>query len=80
MPNYRRADVQGGTYFFTVVTFRRQAFLCDEPVRTALRNGIAHTRKTHPFCIDGWVLLSDHLHCMWTLPPNDAAFSGCAGQ
>ncbi len=74
MPNYRRADVQGGTYFFTVVTFRRQSFLCDEPVRTALRHGIAHTRKTHPFRIDGWALLPDHLHCMWTLPPNDAAF------
>ncbi|WP_339136191.1 MAG: hypothetical protein WGN25_20280 [Candidatus Electrothrix sp. GW3-4] len=74
MPNYRRADVQGGTSFFTVVTFQRQAFLCDEPVRTAFRNGIARIRKTHPFRIDGWVLLPDHLHCLWTLPPDDADF------
>jgi putative transposase len=28
----------------------------------------------HPFTIDGWVLLPDHLHCIWTLPPNDSAF------
>ena len=28
----------------------------------------------HPFTIDGWVLLPDHLHCIWTLPPDDAAF------
>lgn len=65
---YRRAWVLGVTYFFTVVTFRRQPFLYDEPVRTALRHGIARTRKSHPFRIDGWVLLPDHLHCMWTLP------------
>lgn len=29
MPNYRRARVDGGTYFFTVNTFRRQPFLVD---------------------------------------------------
>ncbi|MCI5163247.1 MAG: transposase [Candidatus Electrothrix sp. AX5] len=74
MSNYRRADVKGGTYFFTVVTFRRRTFLCDEHVRTALRQAIDTTRVTHPFRIDGWVLLPDHLHCMWTLPPDDAAF------
>ena len=28
----------------------------------------------HPFTIDGWVLLPDHLHCIWTLPPDDVAF------
>ena len=25
--------------------------------------------------IDAWVLLPDHLHCIWTLPPDDADFS-----
>ena len=74
MPNYRRAKTKGGTYFLTVVTYRRQRFLCDKNVRDALRNGIQNTRTTHPFKIDGWVLLPDHLHCIWTLPPNDAAF------
>uniref|UniRef100_UPI00405617D1 REP-associated tyrosine transposase n=1 Tax=Candidatus Electronema sp. TaxID=2698783 RepID=UPI00405617D1 len=74
MPNYRRADVKGGTYFFTVVTFRRQTFLCDEPVRTALRQAIERTRQEHPFTIEAMVLLPDHLHCIWTLPPDDAAF------
>ena len=74
MSKYRRATIKGGTYFFTVVTFRRQTFLCDENVRNALREGIRNTRITHPFTIDGWVLLPDHLHCIWTLPPNDAAF------
>jgi len=74
MPNYRRANAKGGTYFFTVVTYRRQKFLCDENVRNALRTGIRNTQTTHLFTIDAWVLLPDHLHCIWTLPPNDANF------
>jgi putative transposase len=74
MSEYRRANTKGGTYFFTVVTYRRQPFLCDERVRTALREGIKTSQLTHPFTIDAWVLLPDHLHCIWTLPPDDADF------
>ena len=55
MPNYRRANAKGGTYFFTVVTYGRQTFLCDETVRNALRDGIRNTQTTHPFTIDAWV-------------------------
>ena len=75
MSNYRRAKTKGGTYFFTVVTYRRQPILCDENLRKALREGIQEVRKVHPFTINGWVLLPDHLHCIWTLPPDDADFS-----
>lgn len=75
MPNYRRATVAGGTYFFTVVTYRRRSFLIDDDVRRALRNAIALARITHPFHVDAWVLLPDHLHCVWTLPPGDADFA-----
>lgn len=60
--------------FFTVVTYRRQRSLCDEMVRSALFEGIKATQTTHPFTIDAWVLLPGHLHCMWTLPPDDADF------
>ena len=74
MSNYRRANAKGGTYFFTVVTYRRQRFLCDENVRNALREGIKAVRTTHPFTINAWVLLPDHLHCIWTLPPDNADF------
>lgn len=75
MPNYRRADVAGGTYFFTVNTFRRLPVLTEAPVRAALRKAIRCTRAAHPFDIDAWVLLPDHLHCIWTLPEGDAGFS-----
>ena len=74
MSNYRRANIKGGTYFFTVVTYRRQTFLCNDHVRKALRDGILAVQTTHSFTIDGWVLLPDHLHCIWTLPPGDANF------
>lgn len=75
MPNYRRIKTTGGTYFFTVVTHRRRPILCEEPVRLALREGIERGRGAHPFAIDAWVLLPDHLHCLWTLPEGDGDFS-----
>jgi putative transposase len=75
MSHYRRAKVTGGTYFFTVNTFRRLPVLTEEPVRLALREAIRITRATHPFSIEAWVLLPDHLHCIWTLPEGDADFS-----
>lgn len=75
MSHFRRSRVTGGTFFFTVVTCRRQRFLCDDDVRVALRESIRHTREQHPFEIDAWVLLPDHMHCMWTLPDGDADFS-----
>ncbi len=71
MPNYRRADVEGATYFFTVVTHKRQRFLCDKFVRASLRNAIYETKRNYPFEIDAWVLMPDHLHCIWILPAGD---------
>ncbi|NMM26325.1 MAG: transposase [Glaciimonas sp.] len=75
MSYYRRAQVPGGTYFFTVVTAGRQKILTNPDIRAALRAAIAKVRLMHPFIIDGWVLLPDHLHCIWTLPESDADFS-----
>jgi putative transposase len=75
MPNYRRAHIRGGTYFFTVNTLNRQTLLLDATVRDALRAGINRVRESYSFTIEAWVLLSDHLHCLWTLPPDDRDFS-----
>ncbi|HNO74836.1 MAG TPA: transposase [Nitrosomonas mobilis] len=75
MSRYRRAAICGGTYFFTVVTYRRRPVLCDAPVRAALRSAVKSVQSRQPFTIDAWVLLPDHLHCIWTLPPGDHDFS-----
>lgn len=76
MSRYRRANTAGGTYFFTVVAYRRQPVLCDAAIRAALCEAVLSVRRTKPFSVDAWVLLPDHLHCVWTLPDGDADFSG----
>jgi putative transposase len=75
MPEYRRSIGPGCTFFFTVNTYRRQPLLTVQAVRHELRAGIRKTRNTKPFRIDAWVLLPDHLHCIWTLPEGDGDFS-----
>lgn len=40
-----------------------------------LRNAFEQTRETHPFEIAAIVVLPNHLHAVWTLPPGDADFS-----
>ena len=74
MSNYIRSKTYGGTYFFTVVSHQRRAVLCDDSVRTALRQSIFMVRQRFPFEILAWVLMPDHMHCIWRLPENDNDF------
>jgi putative transposase len=74
MPNYRRAFVPGGCWFFTVNLLERRKSLLVDHV-DALREAVDATRKDHPFVIDAVVVLPDHIHAVWTLPPGDADFS-----
>jgi putative transposase len=56
-----------------------------EPVGTAvfllvrhvevLREAVRQTKEQRPFHIDAWVVLPDHMHTVWTLPPGDDDFS-----
>ena len=70
MPNYRRNRVEGGAYFFTVNLHDRGSDLLVARIG-ALRDAVRVTRALHPFHIDAWVVLPDHMHCLWTLPPRD---------
>jgi len=74
MSRYRRS-LTGHTYFFTVVSYRRRSIFCDAALRTALRDAVVTVRQTRPFSVDAWVLLPDHMHCIWTLPQDDHAYS-----
>ena len=76
MPNYRRALVPGGTFFFTVVTHRRRRLFHVEVNRRLLGEVIRETQRDWPFELNAIVLLPDHLHAIWTLPPGDANYSG----
>ncbi len=71
MSRYRRATTPGGTYFFTVVTYRRRKILTEPESREILRDVIKEVKQRYPFTIDAWILLPDHLHSIWTLPPGD---------
>lgn len=71
---YRRADVAGATYFFTVNLLNRKQTLLTDHIDT-LRACIKTVKKRHPFHIDAMVILPDHLHAIWTLPPGDADFA-----
>jgi putative transposase len=74
MPNYRRAFVPGGCWFFTVNAHERGTSLLTDNI-AALRDATRMTMRRHPFRIDAFVVLPDHLHAIWTLPPGDADFS-----
>jgi putative transposase len=80
MPNYRRAQEGGATYFFTVVTYRRQPVLMRPDVLDALRAAFRRVRTAKPFKLDAIVVLADHLHAIWTLPPGDAGFGARWGM
>lgn len=73
MPNYRRADVPGAAYFFTVALADRQSRALVDHV-DALRSAFAATIREHPLRVDAMVVLPDHLHAVWRLPEGDADF------
>ena len=73
MPNYRRNFVAGGCYFFTVNLLERQRTLLTDHI-DLLRDSVRRVRRLHPFHIDAWVVLPDHMHCIWTLPPDTDDF------
>ena len=75
MPNYRRCHTPGGTYFFTVNLLERHRNNLLIREIDLLRNAIRTVRAKHPFHIDGWVVLPEHMHAIWTLPPGDHDYS-----
>ncbi len=74
MPNYRRNRVPGGTYFFTVNLFDRNRDLLTRHI-DELRESVRQVRRFRPFHIDAWVVLPEHMHCIWTLPVGGEDYS-----
>lgn len=75
MATFRRSTTPGATYFFTLNTCGRQKVLTDVRVYDALKHGLRRVKEQLPFTIDAFVLLPDHLHCIWTLPELDADYA-----
>ncbi|MBA1702707.1 transposase, partial [Escherichia coli] len=67
MSEYRRYYIKGGTRFFTVNLQNRRNQLLTTQFQT-LRNAIINVKRDRPFEINAWVVLPEHMHCIWTLP------------
>ncbi len=74
MTNYRRSNIAGATYFFTVNLADRSRSLLTGHI-ASLRHAFKYAHERHPFAIDAIVVLPDHLHAIWTLPEGDSDFA-----
>ncbi|MFC5459405.1 REP-associated tyrosine transposase [Massilia niabensis] len=74
MSRYFR-PLAGSTYFFTIVAHQRRPIFCNPAIRSSLAQAIQCVRDTRPFVVDAWVLLPDHMHCIWTLPEGDVDYA-----
>ena len=75
MVHYRRNRLPGASYFFTVTLRDRQSDMLLRHV-DALRTAFRCVREERPFNVDAVVVLPDHLHTVWTLPPADSDYPG----
>jgi putative transposase len=73
---YRRARVEGASYFFTLVTETRRPIFADSSEVAALYRAIECVRARHPFEIEAIVVLPDLLHTLWQLLEGDSDFAG----
>jgi putative transposase len=74
MPYYRRANIEGGIFFFTVTLADRSGDLLVRHI-DRLRRIYASVQQRHPFETIAICVLPDHLHALWSLPAGDAGFA-----
>jgi len=74
MTNYRRNFIAGGSFFFTVNLADRKSRLLIDNIEL-LRNAFRYTRSRHPFQIEAIAVMPEHLHTIWTLPPDDLDYA-----
>jgi putative transposase len=75
MSEYRRNLVPGGIYLFTLVTHCRLNLFADAVARQILGTTMRRCFRRYPVKVVAFVLLPDHLHAIWTLPPGDSNYS-----
>ncbi len=73
MSIYRRPQVTGALVFFTVTLAARGGDVLVREVGL-LREAVRVTRAERPFGIEAWVVLPDHIHAVWQMPPGDRAY------
>jgi putative transposase len=71
--HYRRSNVPGSTFFFTVNLADRSSRVLTNHI-DVLRHSVRRVQRSHPFDIVAMVVLPDHLHAIWSLPCGDCDF------
>jgi putative transposase len=74
MSRYRRARIEGGLFFFTVVLADRSSDLLVREI-DRLRRAYRETQVSRSFETEAICILPDHLHAIWSLPPGDSDFA-----
>lgn len=74
MSRYVRPRLAGASIFFTLALADRRSDLLVRNI-AALREAVRQTRAERPFHINAWVVLPDHMQCVWTLPEGDSGYS-----
>ena len=75
MPEYRRAHIPGSSVFLTLITYQRQKIFLPLENIDRLRQACDLMMTEKPFTIDAAVILPEHIHFLWTLPPDDPDYS-----
>jgi len=73
MSHYRRASIEGGTFFFTITIADRSSDLLVRYI-DRLRRIYGMIQQRQPFETIAICVLPDHLHAVWRLPSGDADF------
>ena len=71
--HYRRSNIAGGTFFFTVNLADRSSRLLTDHIEL-LRHSVRKVRQAHRFQIMAMVVLPEHMHAMWRLPCGDCDY------
>jgi putative transposase len=80
VPEYRRANIPGSSVFITLITYQRQQLFSAPENIDKLRQACDLMRAEKPFTIDAAVILPEHVHFLWTLPPDDPDYSYRVGR
>ena len=80
MPDYRRVKIKGATYFFTLVTYKRQKLFLTEDKRDLFLDSLQYVQNYHPFTLTAYCILQDHIHLIWEMPTDDANYSMRIGE
>jgi putative transposase len=73
MPQYLRAKIEGGMFFFTVTLADRSSDLLLRHIEH-LRKVYRTVERRYPFETIAICVLPDHLHTIWSLPSGDSNF------